>query len=274
MRMQAIWGSGHVGRLSARFVHIFLGWERSSQLSLLTALVLLLITLLIAAFGPSNLRQLARIGAVGLIIVIQVIIMWANRGMVTPYTQAQRAYLAENFESTRDLLEAVRVAGKADARDLTLLGNTYRQLGQLEQSEAVLRQALELRPNLHFSLYGFGRTLLVQGRYTEAMDVLRHALEAGAPSLAGLDLADAYFRQGLWEDARATLPGIQVEEPYRLLMSQYLRYRLEIGGPPTLELMQSGLSYWRAHAERFRQTPYGQALADDIRHMQTLMKEV
>jgi tetratricopeptide (TPR) repeat protein len=200
--------------------------------------------------------------------------MWANRGMVTPYTQAQRAYLAENFEAARDLLEALRMTGKSDARDLTLLGNTYRQLGQLEASAAVLREALELRPNLHFSLYGFGRTLLVQGRYTEAVDTLRHALEAGAPLVARFDLADAYFRQGLWEEARAMLQDIRVEETYRLLMSQYLLYRLEVGGQPTPELIQSGLSYWRAHAERFRQTPYGQALADDIRHMQTLMKEV
>src|SRR5262245_39829111 len=126
-----------MGRFSARLIHIFRGWDKPSQIGLITALVLLLITLFIGTFGPLDLKQPARIGAVGLIIVIQVIIMWTNRGMVTPYTQAQRAYLAENFEAARDVLEAVRLAGKADARDLTLLGNTYRQLGQLEASEAV-----------------------------------------------------------------------------------------------------------------------------------------
>ena len=43
-----------------------------------------------------------------------------------------------------------RVRAKADARTLTLLGNTYRQLGQLGESEAVLSEAVDKAPESLF----------------------------------------------------------------------------------------------------------------------------
>jgi tetratricopeptide (TPR) repeat protein len=208
----------------------------------------------------------------GLLIITQIVIMWGNRGMVTPYTKAQRAYLAEDFVTARQVLEVLHANGKADYRDLTLLGNTYRQFGYLGKSEEVLTEALQLRPNHHFPLYGFGRTLLVQGRYAEAIDALQRALAAGAPSVVQFDLGDACFRHEEWEQARRVLEGVTslTEEPHRALMAAYLLYRLEAGEPPSAELVEAGLSYWRAECERFRQTSYGQALANDVRYMQTL----
>jgi tetratricopeptide (TPR) repeat protein len=259
-----------VGNLTAHLLRLFLAWDRPTRIALALSLVLLAMAVAFAVFGPSNIRQPALIGAGGLFIITQAIIMWGNRNMVTPYTQAQRAFLTGDFETARQLLEAVRASGKADMRDLTLLGNTYRQLGELDASEDSLTEALRLRPNHHFPLYGFGRTLLVQGRYSEAIDVLVRALEAGAPPIIQVDLGHAYYRQGMWEEALVALKGVKplVIDPYRAFMVDYLLYQLEQGELPAL--VADGLVYWRAESERFRQTPYGQALADDVRQLQTL----
>jgi tetratricopeptide (TPR) repeat protein len=261
-----------MGKLTARLLRALRAWDSPTQIALMLALALLGITLLVALFAAPDMRQPALIGAGGLLIVTQIIVMWGNRNMVTPYTQAQRAFLEGDFETSRHLLEVVRASGKADVRDLTLLGNTYRQLGNLEASEDSLTEALRLRSNHHFPLYGFGRTLLIQGRYAEAVDAITHALEAGAPPVIKVDLGDAYFRQELWDEAWSALEGVRplVVEPHRALMVDYLLYRLGKGDAPAPDLIESGLPYWRAEAERFRQTPYGQALAADVRHVQTL----
>jgi tetratricopeptide (TPR) repeat protein len=261
-----------MGRFTARLLQAVRQWDKPSQVALALALALLVVMLLVAAFGPPGLRQPALIGAGGLLIITQLIILWGNRGMVTPYTKAQRAYLDEDFETARQLLEGVRASGKADFRELTLLGNTYRQLGEVNLSEEVLTEALRLQPNHHFSLYGFGRTLLVQGKYTEAADAISRALAAGAPSVVQVDLGEAYYRQGLWDEARAALEEVTslVEAAHRRLMADYLLYRLDHGEPPSEALIEAGLPYWRAEVERFRLTPYGRALADDVRRLQTL----
>jgi tetratricopeptide (TPR) repeat protein len=262
-----------MGQFTARLLRVIRPWDRPSQIALASALALLVVTGLVAAFGPADWRHPALIGAGGLFIITQITIMWGNRGMTMPYTRAQQAYLAEDFQTAVEILEMRNAAGKADFRELTLLGNTYRQLGQLDKSEEVLTQALVLRPNHHFPLYGFGRTLLVEGRYAAAIVAFERALAAGAPLVVQFDLGDACFRLEAWEDARRVLEGVSslVEaEPHRALMTGYLLYRLDRGEPPSVALVEAGLPYWRAQAERFRHTSYGQALANDVRHMQTL----
>jgi tetratricopeptide (TPR) repeat protein len=261
-----------MGQLTARLIRAISAWDRSAQLASLIALTLLAVVLLVAALGPADLRQPALIGVGGLLIAIQISIMWGNRSLVTTYTQAQRAYLDGDFQTTLQLMEAVRLAGKADFRDLTLLGNTYRQIGELERSDEVLTEALRFRPNHHFPLYGFGRTLLVQGRYPEAANVFVRALDAGAPLVIKIDLADAYFRQGAWQEARRVLEGMTPlnVEPHRQLVIVYIRYRLGGGEQPSPALLEAGLSYWQAEAERYGRTDYGRALARDVRQMQSL----
>jgi len=264
-----------MGRLSAYVIRRFHAWDAPSRFALLTALGLLLVTLLMIAFGSQNLRQPALMGFIGLIIVIQVIFMWGNRGMVTPFTQAQRYYLAENFESARQVLENLNVNGKADAQSLTLLGNIYRQLGMLDESEEVLTKALDLRPLDHFPLYGIGRTLLVKGQYHQAVDKIKLALDAGAPPIIQFDLGEALYRLGKLDQARLVLTAATdiSQEPHRALMSQYLLYRLGVGQPPASDLVALGLPYWHDNAIRFQETPYGQMLADDIQQLQAFMEE-
>lgn len=259
-----------MGRLSARLVRWLRTWDRPSQMALGLALLFLLISVFLAAFGSGAIRQAALVSAAGLFILMQGIILWGNRGMVTPYTQAQRHFLAGDFDSARLVLESLRDTGKADADALTLLGNTYRQLGRLDNSETVLRQAIVMSPSHHFSLYGFGRTLQAKGDYAQAAQVLQNALTSGAPPLVQFDLGEIHFRQGLYDEAKILLQAAKphLQEPYRVLMADYLLYRLGTSTPPNGEQIRQGLPYWQAYADKFRDTPYGAALAEDIRWLQ------
>lgn len=262
-------------RFVAVFIHRFRQWERPAQVGLALALALLVVVLLAAAVGPAGWRQPALIGAFGLLLAAQVIFMWANRHMVTPFTRAQRLYLAEEFDAARQLLEDLAAAGKPDVRGLTLLGNTYRQLGRLDESQEALTKALTLDPADPFPLYGFGRTLLVKGLYSEAAETFDRALAAGAPSITTIDLGEALYRQGREDQARSVLQTNRAaaHEPHRSLLVDYLLYRLGAGGPPAREQVQAGLPFWMDSARRFQHTPYGQMLAEDVWHMQALTEE-
>lgn len=249
----------------------FVNWERPAQIAVVMAFGLLVVGLGLLFFGPEETRQGALIGVIGLLIVMQIAALWANRGMIKPFPNAQRLYLEEDFEGAKAILETIYAEGNADFRALTVLGNTYRQLGQLEDSHRLLYEALDKAPNHHFSLYGFGRTLLSEGSYAESAEVLQRALNAGAPPAIGVDLAEALYRAGQRDEALAVLRNINfdllVEEPHRQFMAEYLLYRLNAGSPPDADLVYEELPYWEANAARFRQTQYGDDLAQDIREM-------
>ncbi len=251
--------------LVARLRHDFDAWDRATRLAFVLGVALLLIAIITAIIAPAEARLPLLIGAGLLLIVLEATVLWGNRGMVSAYTRAQRLYLEGDLEGARDLLEAVRP--KANARVLTLLGNTYRQLGDLDQSEAVLSEAVDKAPKHYFSFYGFGRTLLSEGRYVEAAEMLRRALELGAPTVVQVDLAEVYYRLNQPNEALVALQNVDTNEPPRALMISYLRYRLDQAPPPAPELVSEGVAYWQALAERFRATPYGQALLLDVREM-------
>ena len=264
-----------MGRITRQFWSQLRTWERPAQIAFGLVALLLPIVLIAIAFGPFSLRTPTLIGLFGLIVIGQVIFMWANRGMIATYTRAQRLYLNEEFEAACVLLEEWRATGKADVRGLTLLGNAYRQRGLLDESEAVLLEALNISPNHHYPLYGFGRTLLIQGRYAEAVQKIEQALAVGAPAVVRLDAAEAYYRSGQPAATSQLIETILPEliEPHRLLMGRYLLYRTGSGQAPEAALVAEGLDYWRIHAERFTHTPYGQALADDVRAMVNMAQE-
>jgi tetratricopeptide (TPR) repeat protein len=258
--------------LIRRLRHEFPAWDRPTQIAFVMALILFVVLLLVAALAPPELRTPALIGAGGSLLVLQLAVMWGNRGMVNVFTQAQRAYLAGDLDAARAILEAARSAGKADMRALTLLGNTYRQLGRLAESKAVLYEALDKAPDHHFPLYGFGRTLLSEGHYEEAAAALAGALDAGAPPIASLDLAEAHYRAGRLNEARAALDQLPaLAEDYRALMAAYLRYQVGAGAPPTAALIQAGLPFWEGSAARFHATPYGKALNEDIQKLKGIV---
>lgn len=261
-----------MGRLAAR---IFAEWDKASLMAFALALALLVLMLGLAAFGPETTRQAALIAAGGLFFVAQGVFMWGNRGMVTPYKKAQDAFMQGDFARARAILEAERFRAKLDAESLTLLGNTYRQLGLLDESEAALRDALAIRPSHYFPLYGFGRTLLAKGEYAQAAAAVEKALDNGAPFVVKFDLADIRYRQGEYEEARLLFQDLhpKLQEPYRLLMAEYVLYQMGAGDLPNTQYLLDGLPYWLASAQRFSHTPYGQSLAVDVRSIQSLIEE-
>ena len=247
-------------------------WDTSSKIALFLAFGLLPITFLIATNGPEDLRQPATIGSVGLLITSQLIVLWGNRGMVTPYTQAQRKFVDGDFMAARKILEENLTEDTHDVDALTLLANAYRYLGLLDDSEAIARHALQIKPEYHFALYGLGRTLLAKGQYQQALEVINKALSFGAPSVVKFDIGHCYFRLHQYEDAVIILRSLDTEdeEAYRHLMSTYILYLAGQKDAPTSDLIELGLPFWQASAVRFQNTPYGVALNDDIVALQQL----
>lgn len=231
------------------------------------ALLLLIPSALIAARGPENLRQPATIGTIGLVIAAQGVFMWANRGLVTPFTKAQRLFMRGDLEAACQILEQLYDEGKANMQAMTLLGNTYRQLGRIEESHKVLYEALNKTPNHYFPLYGFGRTLLIEGHYAEAANMIEQALQNGGPQVIQYDAGEAHYRQGNYAQAIAFLQAAQMyldDEPHRALMAVHLLYQMDAGDPPSASMIDMGIQYWRSQAELYAHTAYGQALAADI----------
>ncbi len=264
-----------MGTLTARFVRHLRHWDRPSQIAFVMAVCILTALLFLLAVVPFDARQTVLIGLFGALLMLQLIVLWGNRGMVTPYTRAQRHVINGELEAARDILQHLVQANRADVNVLTLLGNVYRQLGELELSEGILTKALQLRPADHFPLYGFGRTLLAKGQYAEAVDYLAQALAQGAPFITRFDLGHARYRLGQFDEAQTDLEVVApiAEEDYRKLMSQYLLFCMAKMEQPSTHLIQSGIAFWEASAARFQTTLFGQALARDIEHMLTLIEE-
>jgi predicted Zn-dependent protease len=242
-------------------------WDRPPQIALVSALILLVPTVIIAFAAPETVRPFAWFGAGMLLLTAQIAVMWGSRGMVGVVTLAQRAYLAGDLARARTLLEGLRAKERADFRALTLLGNVYRQEGRLDDSLTILYEAVDKDSNHPFPLVGIGRTLIAMGDYAAAAETLERALASDAPSGVWIDLAEAYMRAGRPDDARAALERApeSLSEASAALMAAWLRYQVGGGDAPDPTTIAAGLPFWRAAAARFAQTPYGAALADDLR---------
>lgn len=255
-------------------------WDKPTQIGFALALILAIVAGGLALGGAEAIRRPAAIAGVGLVLIAQMLVMWGNRHMVTRYTQAQRLVLAGDFEQARQellaLMSEAQTRGKKPRIDaIALLGNVYRHLGDLEQSEQVLKQALAREPEYHFPVYGLGRTYLAQGRYQEAVTFIKKSLSLGAPPVVQFDLGHAAYRYNELETARTALAEALTHEPiepHRRLMAMYLLDKMGAEGSdiPNATLIQEGIAFWRAEAERYAQTPYGQALLEDIHGIESL----
>lgn len=250
----------------------FSGWDRATQIAFVLAIVLLVVGLFLIALSPQEARLNVVIGVGALLILAQAIILWGNRGMVTPYTQAQRLYLNGNLEGARTLLERAKAAGTLDMRATTLLGVTYRQLGRLDESAAILYEAVHNAPVQHFPLYNYGRTLLAQGHYANAATAIERSLELGSPSVTRFDVAEALMLQNDQTRAADLLIDVQPDliEPHRKLMAAWWLHRIGQGDPPDAALIDAGLPFWSASAQRFAGSPYGQAIGAEVSGIERL----
>ncbi|MCE2490595.1 MAG: tetratricopeptide repeat protein [Anaerolineae bacterium] len=242
-------------------------WERPARLALKLGLLALVPLLLLWLAGPASLQRPALAGLCGLGLGLQMVFLWAWRGMLSDWSKAQRLYLDGEFEAACDLLQARRTEGRADMRSLTLLGNALRMRALLEQSEAVLREAQLEMPGHAFPLTGLGRTLLAQGRYAEAADTLEAAIERGAPDVVALDLGEARYHSGNIGAAIAQLQtGMNAtRDSGRRLIAQLLLQQAGASTGPDETLLQDGLPWLKAQAERYAGTDYGRILQSMLR---------
>lgn len=251
-------------------------WDTPSQVAFAIGIILFPILLILGFIGPEPIQIPARAGAFGLLLSIQLVILWGNRRMLSPYHEAQQHFMEGDYQAARDILEQIPLGDKVSVDALVLLANTYRHLGQYEDSLAVATRALEEKPDYHFALYGMGKTLMVTGVYEDASNFLTKALSQGAPDVVQFDLGYAYYLSG--DNRRAihhfnNILSLLQDEPSQLLLAQHCLYQMQSGEQPSIQLIENYLDYWHNEAAKFRDTPYGQALQTDVDMLTTWLKE-
>jgi tetratricopeptide (TPR) repeat protein len=247
-------------------------WDSASKLALAIALMLFVVDAFVL-FTIQNLQTAALVGGLGLLIAIQMIVLWGNRSLITPYHQAQQKFINGEFAAARDILKAdIENSAKPPIDSLVLLGNAYRNLGQLRESESVLRIALARKPYYHFALYGLGKIRLAMGDYAEAIQHFEKALKADAPEIIRFDKAIAHYYAGDDKQALAELNAMpETNEIHRQAFASYLLHCLANAPMPEHELLADGLAFWEAELGRFPNTAYGNVLAGDIERMREML---
>jgi non-specific serine/threonine protein kinase len=121
--------------------------------------------------------------------------------------------------AAEEFREAVRLEpGNAYAWDMLAWALTYQQPPQGHAAEAAARESIRLQPSLAGAHYHLGRTLLVQGRYQEAIAAFNHVAELD-PSFRSqhIGLGEVYLAQGDYGRALAELrsapgiPGVDIQ---------------------------------------------------------------
>jgi len=239
-------------------------WDASAKIALAIAILLLLLLLAVGFLGPSAIRLPARFGAFGLLVSIQLLLLWGNRRDASPYHQAQQHFIAGEYPAARALLESVPERGRASVDPLVLLGNTYRHLGQFELCRSALSRALELKPGHSLARYSIGKLELALGNYGTASDCFQGAIAAGAPDIVDFDLGQARYLAGDGDAALTNLTQARAalaEEPAQLLLLQYYMHALHAGAWPDQQLIDENLKHWRDEADKYAETPYGRHLS-------------
>ncbi|MBN2470465.1 MAG: hypothetical protein JXN59_07060 [Anaerolineae bacterium] len=262
--------------------HLMEGWRNlPGRLRLLVYGVLgaSLGLIALAFFLPPEQQLWAVLGLFGLFVAVQGVIltrMWRQRPALR---KARQAFLRGDFDTVIALLEAERASAQADAVSLTLLGNAYRQLARLTESEGCLQEALAADPASPLASYGLGRTLLAKGEFDAAARLIGQAIQQGAQPIVYIELALAFYCAGEQPEALAALEKAAAFalEPHRQLMAAYLGWQcggLEAQVARSRMLnARAGLAMWQAEAARFAATPYGAALGADVARMEGLLAE-
>lgn len=246
-------------------------WDSSAKLSFILAVILLVLLLFLAFAGPDEIKWLARFGAFGLLLTLQLLIFWGNRRAISPYHAAQRHYMNGEYARARDLLAPALDARRVSVDALALLGNCYRQLGQFAHAEQAIAQALQIKPDYHYALYAAGKLNLVLGDYRRALQTIERAYAQGAPPVVNFDLGQACFYLGERPKAVAYLAAyceLPMDEPAKSLLAAHYLHVLENAQPPPPEALRECIAYWQAEAARYRLTPYGTAIMNEVESLQ------
>jgi tetratricopeptide (TPR) repeat protein len=228
---------------------------------------------------PPGLQLWTVVGLFALFVVVQAAILWQMWRQRPAVRKARKLFRSGDYEGVVGLLESEYLEGKGDAIGDTLLGNAYRQLGRLEESERVLTEACAVGPDMPFAAYGLGRTLLAMGCFAEAAEQIDRAIECRGLPVIHSELALAHYYAGAQEAVVAALQRVAdlAMEPHRMLMTAYLGG--QTGQLTEVRVREAtlrhavGLPYWQAEARLFPDTPYGSALAQDVARIEAMLDD-
>ena len=242
-------------------------WDAPTRLAFVLALALLVLLLGLGFAGPPPIQLPARIGAFGLLVSLQLLFLWGNRRDISPYHQAQRHFIAGDYAAARAVLEALPDRGRESVDALTLLGNTYRHLGQFQRSQRALQSALELKPRHHLALFSMGKLQLVQGEYAAAAERITASLASGAPVIARFELGQCYFL--LADAAAAREQLLAARESLDDMPAQAALLVVYLGRLASIEVTSTPLSsehrrFWVDEARKYAESPYGAHLLDMV----------
>jgi tetratricopeptide (TPR) repeat protein len=244
--------------------------DRRLILSGVLALIAATLLLLLATAGPPESRLWSALALILLLVVVQVILLFFRPPDRSAFGQAREAFMAGDYASAADQLEKL-TAIRPSARGYTLLGNTYRQLGRMQDSRTAIDRALSFRANDAYALYGRGRLELALGNFEEAAEWFDRALKAGAPGNVACDLGYAEYFLGNLDAAARTLhktTRIMRLEPYRVYLTNAILYGMlrdksgEAGRIALANLKQAagGAAYWEAEIARHPDSTYAAKL--------------
>ncbi len=246
---------------------------------IVTALISGAIFLITRGRDPEEMLPIV-IGLGVLMAALQLWILFGWGQHSSTITTARRYYLQGDFEAAANLLSTIPEENiSADA--LALLGNTYRQMGELEKSAAYLEKALSYDPKHVQALFGLGRTRMVQGQYDKAIELLQQALENGGRKAIRADIALALHLQEAPEEdvirtAQSAARVLNLEQ-YRTLFINYLLYNLveeeQLGAYNIMQKNAAGLAYWQTEARRHANSDYGRRIASDVVKMREILKK-
>ncbi len=259
---------------------------RDTRLRLAVGLSIMMAVVLFVVLSQadSDSRVAWAVGFAGLLALLQVMILLRGKGQQGNLLKAQKAFVDGRYEEAVSLLESqLQQQSTSDLKTLTVLGNTYRQLGRLDESAALLQRAVEQFPGKGFPVYGLGRTRLAQGYYHEAAQLIERALKMGARKAVRADLVLALYyaeadQSRIIEVAQQTGRMLNVEN-YRALMVNYLLAQFATNSAEAqvakrvMHNSASGLAYWRGEAKRHATTDFGQRLTSDVGRIEAILQE-
>jgi Tfp pilus assembly protein PilF len=169
----------------------------------------------------------------------------------TPFIQAaEKAYIADRLQSSRELLEMVLDRNPGDTLTMSRLGAVNLKLNDLPAAADMFRRATELDPRNPYAHRMLGRTLIGARDYQGALAPLQKSVELAPTSAEGhSDLGSLYYQLGQAQLAETEFKSAisfndSLAEPYNNLAflyaaqgkkaqaREYYKGALERGGVP------------------------------------------
>ena len=175
-----------------------------------------------------------------------------------PYTDAaKRAYLADRFDSARELFELILERNPGDTETRCKLGNVQMRLNDLPGASDTFRRASELSTSNPYAHRMLGYTLLEMGDPAQAIEPLKKSIELSPTNPQGhVMLGRALFETGdedgaeeqlksaigfddTMHEAHYNLAYLYSKQGKKKLGLDYYRNAIERGATPDLELEKS-----------------------------------